>query len=79
MSTEKIKGLAMESLSIGIFTVIVGLLIHTLATKAVGYHDLNNLKTFAGHLFVIAIAVHLLYQATGMNKWYCQNGVACRM
>lgn len=79
MSQNKYVGLLKESLSIGVVTVLIGLLIHFIVTKSIGFHDLNNTKMFAIHLFAIAVCVHLGYEVAGVNKWYCMNGVACTM
>ena len=79
MSQNKYVGLLLESLSIGVVTVLIGLLLHYISLKTMGSHDLNNLKIFGVHLFAIAVCVHLFYQASGINKWYCVNGVACQL
>ena len=29
-------------------------------------------------LFLTGFLGHILFEYTGVNKWYCKNGVACR-
>jgi len=29
-------------------------------------------------LFVTGFAVHFLCEVSGINKWYCKNGAACK-
>jgi len=67
-----------EALSVGILTIVVGILLHLLIMNLYGNHDLNNLLIYGLHLLVIGILVHLLCEYTGINKWYCNNGSACK-
>ena len=67
-----------EGLSVGILTIIVGVVLHMVSLKFYGPHDLNDMKMFAVHLFFIGMLAHIICEYTGINKWYCSNGVACR-
>ena len=31
-----------------------------------------------GSFFVTGVIIHLLCEGTGINKWYCKNGNACK-
>jgi hypothetical protein len=65
-----------EALIVGVVLTVVGMVLHLL-TKYVMVHDMNDNKILALHFFVAGVVVHLLCEYTGINKWYCSNGVAC--
>ena len=71
--------LSYEALAVGVVTVLLGVVLHHLSLQFYGQHDLNDMKMFAVHLFFIGVVVHLLCEVTGVNKWYCSNGVACQV
>jgi len=37
------------------------------------------MTVYAIHLFIIGVLVHLIFQYAGINKWYCTNGLACKV
>jgi hypothetical protein len=67
-----------ELLGVGILVVVVGVALHLIAVQLMGPHDLNDMKVFIGHLFLIGVVVHLICEYTGVNDWYCKHGVACK-
>lgn len=67
-----------EALVVGLLVVLLGIALHYFSLKIYGQHDLNNMQVFAIHLFIIGVATHLLCEFTGINKWYCTNGSACK-
>lgn len=70
------KKLLTEALLVGVALVVVGMVMHLVISK-VHPHDMNNNVVLATHFFVAGVIVHLLSEYTGINKWYCNNGVAC--
>jgi len=50
--------------------LVVGLVL-ALAVLAVG-----PLRTATG-AFAVGVAIHLFFEATGMNGFYCRRGAAC--
>jgi amino acid permease len=72
------NSVAFEALIVGLLVIVIGMVLHYISLKVYGEHDLNDMKVFAIHLFVIGIITHLLCEYTGINKWYCTNGVACK-
>ena len=76
--------LLIESIAVGIITVVVG----TIAGLVVGKLFSSNLpkvckKWNKNHvmeisLFLTGFLVHLLCEFTGINGWYCKNGRACK-
>lgn len=70
--------IVIEAVSVGILVVVLGVIFHFLSLKLYGDHDLNNMYMFAIHLFFIGIITHLVCEYSGLNKWYCKNGIACR-
>ena len=71
------KSLISETLAIGVMTLVVGVIVHAVSMK-IKEHDMNDMTIYAIHLFVIGVLVHLICQYSGINKWYCTNGVACQ-
>lgn len=71
--------LCLEALSVGLILMFLGIL-HSMLLRLFPQwpQDMNNFFIFAFHLFIFGIIVHLLCEYTGINKWYCKNGVACR-
>lgn len=77
--------LLIEAIVVGIITVIVGTLsgkiFSAYATSDVQLPDecksWNKNYVMEKSLFVTGFLTHLLCQATGINKWYCSNGLAC--
>ena len=70
------KELIKESLYVGAFICVIGLIIHYLSSKYM-VHDMNNYKVFALHLFVIGMLGHLLLEWLDVNSMYCKTGNAC--
>lgn len=77
--------LLIEAIVVGIMTVIVGTLAANIIRNYV--EDKSELpvvckswnKNYAMEksLFLTGFMVHLICQFTGINKWYCSNGLAC--
>lgn len=73
--------LFIEAFAVGISSVLIGLLLHVL----LGYHSQHsnspNMKKemvqLSILLFLTGVSVHIFYEITNMNKWYCKNGNAC--
>ena len=40
-------------------------------------NEKNYIVPMAAGLFVTGFVVHILCEAFGFNKWYCNNGYAC--
>jgi len=74
--------LVIEATIVGISTVVMGLLFHVL----LGYHSLHahsptmkkEMMQLSLLLFLTGVSVHLFYEMTNMNKWYCTHGNACQ-
>jgi uncharacterized membrane protein len=67
-----------EAFTVGLLVMIIGIVLHYVSLKIYGPHDLNDIVVFLVHLFIIGVITHLLCEFTGVNKWYCTNGVACK-
>lgn len=73
-----------ESAIVGVMTVIVGSLVGFILSKFVP-SDLpkvckkwNNFYVMEISLFFTGFIIHLLCEFSGLNKWYCINGNACK-
>lgn len=74
--------LVIEILAVGVLVAIVGFICST----ALMYAFVTNFNITNYHFwwqvllsyFVTGCLVHGICQATGINKWYCKNGAACR-
>ena len=72
--------LLIEAIIVGISTLIIGMLLHVL----LGYHSQHahsptmkkEMIQLSILLFLTGASIHLLYEVTNMNKWYCKNGNA---
>lgn len=73
--------LVVEAFVVGVSVVVMGLLVHLLF----GYHakHANSEKMnqemidLVITLFFTGVFLHLLFEVTGVNSWYCKNGNAC--
>ena len=74
--------LFLEAFVVGISSVLIGLLLHVL----LGYHSQHansphmkkEMIQLTILLFLTGAFVHMFYEMTQMNKWYCKNGNACQ-
>jgi hypothetical protein len=57
-----------EALIVGIATLLLGLFMNSVFK--------DNLAMV---LFSTGILIHLLCEMSGVNKWYCTNGNACKV
>jgi hypothetical protein len=69
---------AIEAIVVGISTVIMGILISILLRPLkVDLPDVcaqwNKNHIMEINLFSIGVALHLLFEYTGINEWYVQN------
>jgi hypothetical protein len=64
------NNLIKESLIVGVFISVLGLLLHHLASMYI-VHDMNDYKIFGYHLFIIGVLGHLILEYFGVNKMYC--------
>lgn len=72
------QSLLSEALVVGLMSLVVGVIVHSVSMK-LKKHNMNDMTVYALHLFVIGILVHLIFQYAGINKWYCTNGIACKV
>ena len=73
-----------EAVFVGLLLVVVGTVVSWVVSKTMGTDlppvckDWNKNYIMEICLFLTGIFVHLLCEVTGMNRWYCKNGYACR-
>jgi hypothetical protein len=78
--------LLIEASIVGIATVIIGTIISFVTSKsclAAGIPKIHDTNWNKNHimeisLFLTGFILHLLCEYSGINRWYCKNGNACR-
>ena len=66
-----------EGFMIGLVTLIIGFIIKFIIDYLFKPKDDNKYYIFIIILFITGFIAHIICQYTGINKWYCKNGVAC--
>ena len=76
--------LFIEAFVVGFITLIVG----SIVCLILGYFFPNNLPDICKKwnkyhimefsLFLTGFIIHLICEFTGINKWYCKHGNACK-
>ena len=80
---NKILKVGIESLVVGIMTVLVGSLVGFLVGMVMKTElppvckDWNKNFVMEISLFLTGVFIHLFCEFTGVNAWYCVNGAAC--
>ncbi len=73
-----------EAVAVGIITVIFGNIIGILVGQflKVSLREIcstwNKFYTIEISLFLTGVLIHLFCEVSGINKWYCTNGFACK-
>lgn len=76
--------LLVEAIVVGILTVAVGSLVGYLLSLATTSDLPAECKNWNKYyimeiaLFLTGVIIHLGCEVTGINRWYCKNGFACR-
>ena len=73
-----------EAVVVGIATVVIGTLVGFAMGKLFSMNlpaickkwNKNNIMEIT--LFLTGFLLHIICEYTGINKWYCKNGNACR-
>lgn len=73
-----------EAVVVGIMTIIIGSVVGYMLGKLnkVELHEMckqwNKNHIMEISLFFTGFFIHVLCEYSGLNKWYCTNGVACK-
>lgn len=76
--------LIIEAIVVGFSLVVIGNAVGFLVGKLLATDlpssckDWNKKYVMEISLFMTGVVAHLLFEVTGVNKWYCKNGYACR-
>ena len=74
----------LEALIVGISTVVMGTVVAGIVGKWLGVDlppvckDWNKNYSMEISLFLTGFLLHLFFEFTKINKWYCTNGYACK-
>jgi membrane protein DedA with SNARE-associated domain len=78
------KKLLVEAFMVGVMVVVIGTIVSYVIGKFTSTDlppvckDWNKNYIMELTLFIIGVITHILCEYTGLNKWYCRNGVACK-
>lgn len=75
------KQLIVEALVVGVVAAVVGLLISTLfmmLDKDFSFEKYDFWPRVMLSYFVTGVLLHFIFEYFGANKWYCDNGNACK-
>jgi hypothetical protein len=70
-----------EAFIVGIVTALIGFIIGTalmFTNKNFTLKKYYFWKRVLFSYFIVGVILQLGFEAFGVNKWYCKNGVACR-
>jgi Na+/H+-translocating membrane pyrophosphatase len=67
--------LVYETVSIGVLVVVIGHFVMKAVTNSSMVED--KMKPVVS-LFITGALVHLICEFSGVNRWYCENGNACK-
>ena len=76
--------LLIEAACVGVMVVIMGFIISFILSKFFSTNLPAICKTWNKNhimeisLFLTGFFLHIICEFTGLNKWYCKNGNACR-
>lgn len=76
--------LIIEALVVGLSLVIFGNIVGFIVGKLFATNlplackDWNTNYVMEISLFITGFLIHLFFEFTGLNKWYCKNGNACQ-
>ncbi len=76
IKNKNLNRLLVEALVVGLMTLVVGKITSRLVAEAIRMYGLD--ATYATEIILIltGVLIHLLFEFSGVNKWYITNGVA---
>lgn len=76
--------LLIEAFIVGIATVVIGTIVGFIIGRSISVDlpklckEWNKNHIMEISLFFTGFILHLLCEYSGINRWYCKNGNACR-
>jgi len=84
LEDNKTVRLIIEATVVGIITVVVGYIVtwglsqvNSQAKDVNKEWNKNHIMELA--LFLTGVCIHLMCEISGINSWYCENGLACQV
>ena len=72
----------LEAFSVAIVAAIIGFIISTalmyIRNSDFSFKNYDFWPYILLGYFITGFLAHLLFEYTGLNKWYCKNGIACK-
>jgi hypothetical protein len=66
-----------EIIAVGFLTLLIGLIVSRVMMGKEAEH-FKHWPQVAASYFITGALIHIICEATGINKWYCTNGHACQ-
>lgn len=76
------KSFIIEALTVGVVTAIIGFIISTLLmlpSKDFSWSKYHFWPSVLFSFFITGVIIHVIFEVSGANKWYCKNGNACQL
>ena len=77
----KYIGVLTEAIVVGIMTILVGYIAGFIMSYGMPIQqeckNWNKNYVMEKSLFLTGFLIHIICQVSGINHWYCRNGVAC--
>lgn len=70
-----------EAIMVGIMTLVLGTIISVLfmyTSKDFSIKKIDFWPSLLASNFMLGFLLHIICEWTGINKWYCKNGSACK-
>ena len=66
-----------EIIAVGFLTLLIGLIVSRVMMGK-DAKDFEHWQELGTSYFITGALIHMICEATGINKWYCRGGNACQ-
>lgn len=77
---EYLLNLILETVGMGVFTLIIGHIVFHLGIDKIKRKEIKQYnKHLSLTLFMIGVVLHIILETGGLNKWYCDKKCTVRI